>query len=153
MQAIYYNFVCSFKNNFVIKRFRERKIPTGNSGILKWAKREGLQRAFLLKKWRKNGEKNSKNIERSAGSLVLLQNRYQMNFSQSTAWLFSCPKSPCVRGIYNFAKFSVSLISPRKTVQNLSFSLFSGGQEGNYLLRYIIYKPLILKTVCIMLLF
>ena len=76
-----------------------------------------------------------------------------MNFSQSTDWLFLCRKSPCVRGIYNFAKFSVSLISPRKTVQNLSFSLFSGGQEGNYLLRYIFYNPLILKMVCIMLLF
>ena len=38
--------------------------------ILKWAKSEGQQRAFLLKKWRKNGEKNAKNIERSAGSLV-----------------------------------------------------------------------------------
>jgi len=31
-----------------------------------------------LKKWRKNGEKNAKNIERSAGSLVLLHNRYVM---------------------------------------------------------------------------
>ena len=69
-----------------------------------------------------------------------------MNFSQSPDWLFSCSKPLCVRGIYEFAQFSVSLISPRKTTQNLSFSLFSGGQEGNYLLRYIFYKPLILKN-------
>ena len=39
-------------------------------------KSEGQESAFLLKKWRKNGEKNAKNIERSAGSLVLLHNRY-----------------------------------------------------------------------------
>ena len=76
-----------------------------------------------------------------------------MNFSQSPDWLFSFPKSPCIRGIYDFTQFSVSLISPRKTTQNLSFSLFSGGQEGNYLLRYIFYKSLILKIVYIMLLF
>ena len=56
--------------------------------ILKWVKSEGLENAFLLKKWRKNGEKNAKNIERSAGSLVLLHNRYQMNFSQSPDRLF-----------------------------------------------------------------
>ena len=43
--------------------------------ILKWAKSEGQQRAFLLKKWRKNDKKNAKNIERSAGSLGLLHNR------------------------------------------------------------------------------
>ena len=43
--------------------------------ILKGAKSEGQQRAFLFKKWRKNGKKNAKNIERSAGSLVLLHNR------------------------------------------------------------------------------
>ena len=40
--------------------------------------------------------------------------RYQMNFSQSPDWLFSCPKSPCVRGIYNFAKFSVSFKNRKK---------------------------------------
>ena len=28
--------------------------------ILKWAKSEGQQRAFLLKKWRKNGKKTPK---------------------------------------------------------------------------------------------
>jgi hypothetical protein len=37
-------------------------------------KKRRKQRAFLLKKWRKNGEKNAKNIERSAGSLGLLHN-------------------------------------------------------------------------------
>ena len=68
LQAIYYNFVCRFKNNFVIKRFRVVKILAENfrgripadvyfPAILKWAKREGQERAFLLKKWRKNGEK------------------------------------------------------------------------------------------------
>ena len=113
---------------------------------IKRVKSEGQQRGFL-------SVRRAKNVEYVVGALGFLHNRYQMNFSQSTDWLFSCPKSPCVRGIYNFAKFSVSLISPRKTVQNLSFSLFSGGQEGNYLLRYIFYKPLILKIVCIMLLF
>ena len=46
--------------------------------ILKWVKSEGLENAFLLKKWRKNGEKNAKNIERSAGSLVLLHNRLNL---------------------------------------------------------------------------
>ena len=58
------------------------------SAILNVAKSEGQQRAFLLKKLRKNGEKNAKNIERSAGSLGLLHNRYQMNFSQSLDWFF-----------------------------------------------------------------
>ena len=60
LQAFYYNFVCSFKNNFVIKRFRKRKntyrklrkqIPADVyfPAIFKWAKSEGLENAFLLK--------------------------------------------------------------------------------------------------------
>jgi hypothetical protein len=44
-------------------------------------KNEGQECAFLLKKWRKNDEKNAKNIERSAGSLGLLHNRYQKNYA------------------------------------------------------------------------
>ena len=73
--------------------------------IFKWVKSEGQQRAFLLKKWRKNGEKNAKNIERSAGSLGLLHNRYQMNFSQSPDWLFLCRKSAYHKGICKTLKF------------------------------------------------
>ena len=62
------------KNNY---RKLRKQIPADVyfPAILKWAKSEGQQRAFLLKKWRKNGEKNAKNIERSAGSLGLLHNR------------------------------------------------------------------------------
>ena len=60
---------------------------------LKWVKSEGRESEFLLKKWRKNGEKNAKNIERSVGSLGLLHNRYQMIISQSLDWLFLCRKS------------------------------------------------------------
>ena len=65
--------------------------------ILKWAKYEGQQRAFLLKKWRKNGEKNAKNIERSAGSLVLLHNRYQIKTTAEVVkdfGFFYCHKTP-----------------------------------------------------------
>ena len=76
-----------------------------------------------------------------------------MNFSQSTDWLFLCRKSPCVRGIYEFAQFSKYLPGLRSLGEGVSDSLFSGGQEGNYLLRYIFYKTLMLKMVCIMLLF
>ena len=43
--------------------------------IFKWAKSEGQEKAFLLKKWRKNGKKNAQNIECSAGCLGLSHNR------------------------------------------------------------------------------
>ena len=42
---------------------------------LKWVKSEGRESEFLLKKWRKNGKKNAKYIERSAGAPDPLHNR------------------------------------------------------------------------------
>ena len=49
-------FVCSFKNNFVIKRFRERKILTGNSG-------SGFRQMYIFRR-SLNGQKVKVNRER-----------------------------------------------------------------------------------------
>ena len=72
---------------------------------------EGRQRAFLLKKWQKNDEKNAKNIERSTGSLVLLHNPYQMIISQVRK----------ESGFFIFHKSQSSLLS-RRNVAVLSIA-------------------------------
>ena len=68
------------------------------------------------------------------------------NYSASHSTGFFLTLNPLVsEGIYKFTKFSVSLLLPHKTTRNLSFSLFSGGQKGNYLSHCIICKSLILR--------
>ena len=98
--------------------------------ILKWAKSEVQQRAFLLKKWRKNGEKNAKNIERSAGAFCLLHNRYQLIISQSLDWLFCVVKVLTTKGFAKERKFSKTLLELRSLGEGVSNSLFDGGQKG-----------------------
>ena len=91
--------------------------------------------------------RRAKNVENVVGCLGLSHNRYQMNFSQSLDWLFLCRKSPCVRGIYDFAQFSKYLPGLRSLGEGVSNSLFDGGQKGVLILLTKSHKSLTFTAI------